>query len=72
MSWLSELGQLSIGFITINSRMAKVEKKAAEIEKNYLSRFDDVKDRIATSETLIIDRINNIHIDIIDRINKEK
>lgn len=72
MSILSDITNLAIGFITINSRMGKQEQRVEKIEKNYLDRFDSVNERIHKSETIIIDRINAMHMEVIDRINEKR
>ena len=50
MSWISEIGEFGLTLVTFASRVKRVESKQEEIVTNYLNRFDDIKDRINTSQ----------------------
>lgn len=67
---LSSIAKFGLTIITLSSRLEKNETKVAEIEKNYLSRFEDIKEHVNSSEKNIIDRIYQSEISILKQISK--
>lgn len=67
----SSLIKFGVTLATFSERMEKHEKRTDEIEKNYLHRFEEVKKDISDSKLEIVQKIDRMHIDIIDRINKK-
>ena len=72
MSIVSSLADFGFTLITFASRVKRVEKKTDEIEKNYLSRFQGVRDDIANNQLAVFEKIDRMHLDIVDRMNKTK
>lgn len=55
-----------------NTLIQAQNKEMSKMKENYLGKFQDVKDRINTSEKTILEKMNENHIEIIDRINSKK
>lgn len=55
-----------------NTLIQAQSKEMGKMKENYLGKFQDVKDRINTSERTILEKMNENHIEIIDRINSKK
>ena len=72
-------GLLSLVNFLFWSRIKRIEKdvdeakkKSSSIEKNYLSRFEDLHNKLSEVEKNIIREIYNIKLSAIRHLNSEK
>jgi hypothetical protein len=72
---LGIIGKLTWNWkVSVDQKQAALEVKQAEIVGNYISRFDDVKTTINTTEKNILEKISEVNIQIanITPIRKRK
>ena len=68
MTVIAAIAKYALGIVTINSRIEKNEKKMVEIEKNYLSRFEDMTAHITSTKEAIIEHQHAMELRLMDKI----
>lgn len=68
MTMFAAIAKYAIGIATINSRMEKAERKSQEIEKNYLSRFEDMTAHITQTKEDIIDHQHAMELRLMEKL----
>ncbi len=69
---ITPLAKFVYAMATFSATVEALKKETKEIKENYLERFEKVTERINVTEKTIIEKMNENHIELIDRINSRQ
>lgn len=64
----STLGKFALAIVTFSTRLEKTERKVTEIEKNYLSRFEDMTAHVTKVKEDIIEHQHAMELRLMDKM----